>query len=304
MQDSTLRGTSRWERYSLTDPDALRKIELRTGVHLKTIGDDNFSFDGQYMAFKLRFLCLEGKERKETQAFFLVGPDLVVSLEPSNESAPLDEAQRRLDEDNRDNDAYDIFYTILQAITDSVDDLLDGMSDDLSEGLVQTNSVLENLDAKTKDFGISDVVDGQTLLANTEEILSKCAQNIMSLNLVAQRVYTRLPDNSPFLVDAYKNLMNDMDEVQQDVLFVHERIRFLQTLNGLALGSKQNQIIKIFTVVAAVFLPALLVSTYYSMNLAVLPILEWQFVEPVTLIFTVILAILPLGYVMRRGWLA
>lgn len=85
--------------------------------------------------------------------------------------------------------------------------------------------------------------------------------------------------------------------------FVHDRVRLLQTSNNLALSVKQNQIVKVFSVLTAVFMPALLISTYYSMNFAYMPILEWQYGEPMVIALTALLALLPLIYVKQRGLL-
>jgi len=87
------------------------------------------------------------------------------------------------------------------------------------------------------------------------------------------------------------------------VHFVHDRVRLLQTSNNLALSVKQNQIVKVFSVLTAVFMPALLISTYYSMNFAYMPILEWQYGEPMVIALTALLALLPLIYVKQRGLL-
>jgi magnesium transporter len=66
---------------------------------------------------------------------------------------------------------------------------------------------------------------------------------------------------------------------------------------------EQNQIIKIFSVLAVVLLPPTLVGTIYGMNFKQMPELEWTLGYPWALFLMVVAAILPFLYFRRRGWL-
>ena len=66
---------------------------------------------------------------------------------------------------------------------------------------------------------------------------------------------------------------------------------------------EQNAIIKIFSVVAVVFLPPTLIASVYGMNFAFMPELHWVFGYPLALALMVGSALAPLLYFRRRGWL-
>ncbi len=66
---------------------------------------------------------------------------------------------------------------------------------------------------------------------------------------------------------------------------------------------EQNQIIKIFSVAAVVFLPPTLVASIYGMNFEIMPELKWQFGYPLALGLMILSAIMPYLYFKRRGWL-
>ena len=53
--------------------------------------------------------------------------------------------------------------------------------------------------------------------------------------------------------------------------FEHDKVRYLQQSVMTSLNMKQNQIVKVFTIITAVFLPPTLVATFYGMNFAVMP---------------------------------
>ena len=68
----------------------------------------------------------------------------------------------------------------------------------------------------------------------------------------------------------------DVAGTKEHAKFQHERVRYLQTAVTNILNIKQNEIIKVFTIVTAVFLPPTLIGTLYGMNFAVMPELSWQ----------------------------
>jgi magnesium transporter len=66
---------------------------------------------------------------------------------------------------------------------------------------------------------------------------------------------------------------------------------------------EQNAIIKIFSVVAVVFLPPTLIASIYGMNFTFMPELAWPFGYPVAIALMLGSALAPLVYFRRRGWL-
>ena len=66
---------------------------------------------------------------------------------------------------------------------------------------------------------------------------------------------------------------------------------------------EQNQIIKLFSVVAVVLLPPTLVASIYGMNFRNMPELDWVFGYPLALLVMVLSAVLPFLYFRRKGWL-
>jgi magnesium transporter len=66
---------------------------------------------------------------------------------------------------------------------------------------------------------------------------------------------------------------------------------------------EQNQIIKLFSVAAVVFLPPTLIASIYGMNFKNIPELDWLLGYPMALVMMVLAAILPYLYFRRKGWL-
>jgi magnesium transporter len=66
---------------------------------------------------------------------------------------------------------------------------------------------------------------------------------------------------------------------------------------------EQNNIIKIFSIVAVVLLPPTLIASIYGMNFELMPELRWTFGYPLALLAMVISAVLPYFFFKRKGWL-
>ena len=85
--------------------------------------------------------------------------------------------------------------------------------------------------------------------------------------------------------------------------FMANKINFLLDATLGLINLEQNQIIKIFSVAAVVFLPPTLVASIYGMNFEFMPELQWMLGYPLAIVLMVLSAILPFLYFKRRGWL-
>jgi magnesium transporter len=100
-----------------------------------------------------------------------------------------------------------------------------------------------------------------------------------------------------------KLIQRDATSLGDHALFLSNKINFLLDATLGLINLEQNQIIKIFSVAAVVFLPPTLVASIYGMNFGVMPELQWEFGYPAALMLMVISAIVPYFYFKRRGWL-
>jgi magnesium transporter len=100
-----------------------------------------------------------------------------------------------------------------------------------------------------------------------------------------------------------KVLYRDVVALTDQVTFLSNKINFLLDATLGLINLQQNQIIKIFSVAAVVFLPPTLVASIYGMNFDHMPELKWALGYPWALGLMVASAILPYLYFKRRGWL-
>lgn len=298
-------SNGRWQRIVGEDARLFRQMRERYGADLAGAASASFYTDEEFTYIPATFVDRDGEGYQETRIVIAVSDRVVVTVEPGPSCAPLDLAVARMERDGREDDnSFEIVASILQAVSDATDGLVSGLNNSTEKMMIQTNSILRSLETKkARDFGVSDVTSTQQELADMEELLSRCMVGQLALAEAAHHIRAKLHDRPTPVRTDLGRLIDDIEAIEQHIEFVHDRVRLLQQTNNLALNVKQNQIIKVFSVVTAVFLPVMLLSTYYSMNFEFMPILSWQYAEPAIILLSFVFAMLPLIYVRRRGWL-
>jgi magnesium transporter len=100
-----------------------------------------------------------------------------------------------------------------------------------------------------------------------------------------------------------KSLNRDLRSLGEHAGYLSQQTNFLLDATLGVINIEQNAIIKIFSVVAVVFLPPTLIASIYGMNFHVMPELDKPWGYPLALVLMVVSAVLPLLYFRRKGWL-
>jgi magnesium transporter len=100
-----------------------------------------------------------------------------------------------------------------------------------------------------------------------------------------------------------REIMRDVETLMSHTTFLFEKINFLMDSTQGFINIEQNQIIKIFSIAAVVFLPPTLVASIYGMNFDYMPELKWLLGYPWAIGLMIISGIAPYWYFKRKGWL-
>jgi magnesium transporter len=191
---------------------------------------------------------------------------------------------------------------LLEAIVERVADVLERVGndlDDLSAGVfappgrdATANKVSRDLRAAMERIG------------RNGDLLSKSRESLTSLG----RMLTFIMQSTVVTLTAeerarYKTLSRDVLALSDHAAFVSNKTSFLLEATFGLINIEQNNIIKIFSVAAVVFLPPTLVASIYGMNFHHMPELDWPYGYPLALVMMVCSAVLPFVYFKRRGWL-
>ncbi|HIP43483.1 MAG TPA: magnesium and cobalt transport protein CorA [Aquifex aeolicus] len=98
-------------------------------------------------------------------------------------------------------------------------------------------------------------------------------------------------------------IYDDLVTLLDYTAFYMEKIDSIQnSLLGL-ITIRQNEAVKVFTVLATIFLPATLIASIFGMNFKHMPELDWKYGYPYSLFLMVFTTIVLLLWVRRKGWL-
>ena len=100
-----------------------------------------------------------------------------------------------------------------------------------------------------------------------------------------------------------KSMARDATSLTDHATFLANKIQFmLDAVLGLV-QLDQNNVIKIFSVVAVVLLPPTMIASIYGMNFKHMPELDWTFGYPLALLLMLASAVLPYSYFKWKRWL-
>ena len=100
-----------------------------------------------------------------------------------------------------------------------------------------------------------------------------------------------------------KTLTRDAESLSDHASFLSQKITFLLDATLGMIAIEQNNIIKIFSIAAGIFLPPTLIASIYGMNFHVMPELSWVYGYPLAGVLMLVSMLLPFWYFRRRGWL-
>jgi magnesium transporter len=100
-----------------------------------------------------------------------------------------------------------------------------------------------------------------------------------------------------------KVILEDLHTLLDYTAFYMDKIDSIQnTLIGL-INIRQNEAVKVFTVLATIFLPATLIASIFGMNFENMPELHWKYGYVYSLALMVITTVVLIFWVKRKGWL-
>ena len=295
--------TSKWRRIRQGDDAAIAKASSELGVNFPA-PQEGFEEDERYFYLPVTVLVRETGQVRLERATFALGQDVLVTLEPPHGFSAFDRApailKRRSD---IPRDAQGIMYALLQATNSDATQDIEFASESLEMMSDRIQGITEGVDSQGRELTTDVINDTMAELNTREALVSRIQEGQLLLARAARYLRLELPPERADLRAQVDTLLSDIQGVKEHAGFEHDKVRYLQQSVMTSLNAKQNQVVKVFTIITAVFLPPTLIATFYGMNFAVMPELSWEMGFTVTLILTLLAALLPLWYIKHRGWL-
>jgi magnesium transporter len=291
MNSDSLKGP---EWYDLRDPASPELDRLAERYHLHPLHIEDCRHRGErakveegdgYMFVVLKPIVLDQDGAvNPCDLDIFVGSEFVITV--SETSAP--DLDKLLDSVHAANVVRpdQILYRIIDGVVDSYLPLLDGYDDRIDE---LQDQVLHNpLPAElAKLFEIKRaLVDVRRVLTNTRDVAMHLQRT--ETNLIGKDLW-------PFFRDVYDHVARNLDlvETQRDLLAGALDVYLSSVAN------RTNQIMKVLTVLGTATLPAVVITSYYGMNVKGVP---WADAPNGAMLVTVVIIITTAALLLLLRW--
>lgn len=230
------------------------------------------------------FFLLAGDTFTVEPVSFIISNEGVLVSVRNSESRTFRETEKRLQMNYRSySTGYHIFITLLEVRIDFDADLVEFVSKQVA--------------ALSKAINTEDSIDKAVIhrINALQENTMVLRENIFD----RQRILSNILKSERFPNDVYPRLqlmLKDVNSLINHADFSFQRLDYIQDSALGLINIEQNEIVKIFSIAAVIFLPATLIASIYGMNFKAIPELEWVWevnghVIPVGYIFALFLMI-------------
>ena len=299
--DQPLDFSANWIQVAADDTNGVAAIEKKYGLDFKKAGNKVWETDKfLYLPFSVE--RRDGDTVSRENLVFALSDDILITLQPNT---PFDLFDRALSRMRRmpslGNGPHAIACSLIWALKESCEQVIAFMSD-----------VLDNMAEEIQEATVGDKKTGVALtdaemkkvvleLHECEKVLSRANDAELTLSRIARHLQGEVVGKE--ISTQVSQLLSDLRIALERAGYEEKKIRFLQELILTTLSQKQSGIIKVFTIITAVFLPPTLMSTFYGMNFTHMPELMTQHGFLICVIMTALVSLLPIVYIQRAGWL-
>lgn len=246
-----------------------------------------------FIVLKMLFHDEKANEAKAEQVSLILGPNFVISFQEGIKGDVFDPVRERIRNGKgrtRKMGADYLAYALVDAIVDNYFLILEKLGEkieDIEEELV-TNPASETL------RGIHHLKREMIFLRKSvwplREVLSCLERGESSLIHATTRIYLR---------DVYDHTIQIIDTIEA----------FRDMLSGMldiylsSISNRMNQIMKVLTIIATIFIPLTFIVGIYGMNFEYMPELKWRWGYFLVLGIMAIIGVWMLIYFRKKRWL-
>lgn len=207
----------------------------------------------------------------------------------------------------------DLFITLVKRIQNSKSRIRTGGSDYLSYAILdciidQNFVLLESFD---------ELID-----STEEELLNQPASTTLSaiLGIKRELIYIRrsispqrellgviLRSESPLIKDKtliyFRDVYDHILRISETIELQRDMVYGLMDMYQSSLSNKMNEVMKVLTVFASIFIPLTFIAGIYGMNFEYMPELKWKWAYPTLWVIFIVIAVGLLVYFKRKKWL-
>jgi len=249
---------------------------------------------GSYIYIVLRMLSYDEKDKeiKSEQVSLVLGSNFVISLQESEGDVfkPVRERIRKGKGRIRKMGSDYLAYALLDAIVDNYFVVLEKLGEvieDIEDELVrkptpETLQIIHNLKR--------EAISLRKSVWPLREVVSSLERAETPLIHESTKIYLR---------DVYDHTIQVIDTIES----LRDMVSGMLDIYLSSISNRMNEVMKVLTIFAAIFIPLTFIAGVYGMNFAFMPELAWRWGYPVVLTVMVLVAVVLLFYFRRKKWL-
>ena len=285
----------------LHDVELIEKVGTHFGIHPLTLEDivntgqrpkvEDFE-DYIYLVFKmLKFDDTTGHIASE-QVSLILGPHYLISFQEAEGDVfnfvreRIRKGRVRIRKSGPDYLAYalidaivDHYFLILEKIGEKIELFEDRVHEEPTPEVLQNIHVLKR-----------EIIYFRKQVWPMREVLNVWQKTESPLMQEAHKV---------FISDVYDHTIQVIDTIES----FRDIIGGMMDLYLSTLSNRMNEVMKVLTIMATIFIPLTFVAGIYGMNFKFMPELEWKWSYPVLWILLVVIFVSMLFYFKRKKWL-
>jgi magnesium transporter len=269
--------------------ESLFKIDFETLKSENEVESNYRFFEGEdVVLITSNFITKKDNHFENTPVFFYLLSNTLIT-ERNADLASFAETVKKIKRNRKAfNNGSEVLEGILETKVDIDADYIEQIAKDIA-ALGRSLSV-KNPDKEDVLLKISEYQEAATLSRDSFIDKQRVVSGLLKSNIIENK-------------ERMKILIKDINNMLEYSSYMFMRLEYLQnTVLGL-INLEQNKAIKIFTIVAVVFMPPTLIASIYGMNFKVMPELEWVAGYPLALLLIISSSLLTLFIFKRKKWL-
>jgi magnesium transporter len=274
--------------------DEMREIEASSRVYEEA--------DALFMTATLPFLA-DNPPPETTEVTFVLSGDRLITLRYADPQ-PFRTIAARLERAGAGlGSGIAVLLWLIDCATGRIADILERAVLDIDD---LSRDIFRAAGATVATGGQPDLVEAIARVGRNGDTATKLHECLHTLHRLLLVVGT----SERIVLTARKEARQRAKMLNRDVLslteysdFLSHRSQFLLDATLGLINIQQTNIIKIFSVLAIVFLPPTLIASIYGMNFNDMPELSWKLGYPFSILLMILAAIVPFWLFRRKGWL-
>lgn len=193
-----------------------------------------------------------------------------------------------------------ILLDLLDAIIDRCADILERVGSDVDS---VSNEIFEPAADRGQARRYSRIL---LTIGRKGDLTSKVRESLVSIGRIISFVTVELDQNGRWSKEQkaqFKTQQRDVQSLTDHASYLSNKITFVLDAMLGVVNLEQNNIIKLFSVMAVVLMPPTLIASIYGMNFKIMPELDWAHGYPLALLAMLMAAIFPYLFFKWKKWL-